>query len=160
MKLHISFRKRLAILAALSLVACVPAIGDARAIGTDRQSHARDASIPQRLTEQESRALISKVHAAQARLRKGDDVYFELLSGAPASFTATMRSPRDVFLAFAFEAPITAERIPSASHTWRPYRLSYRDKENARAIWEVEVVLNINDSVQRVEMINKPPSPF
>jgi hypothetical protein len=147
--------------ASLSLPACGQAI--AQGAEADRGS-AKVAEGPPYLrggvTSSEVTDLVKKLKDLQHQLRKGEQTYFDLLSGANASFRAANVSPREAFLDMAFEKVFIVERVPTQNKLWQPIRMSYRIENDPRSIWEVEVVLGIHGQVERVQMLNKPPAPF
>lgn len=77
------------------------------------------------LTSAEAETIIRNLQAAQRRLRDGESLFFELLSGAPASYSMTMVSPRDAFLRMAFESPTSIERVQTTNRLWQLYKLIF-----------------------------------
>jgi hypothetical protein len=112
------------------------------------------------LTALESVELVSKLSDAQDALRRGEPLYFELLSGAPASYPMTATSPRDAFLSADFNQPFEVERLPPANPSWKPYRLTLLPNGLGNLLWDVEVVLGFYGDIARVEMVYRPPHPF
>jgi hypothetical protein len=110
------------------------------------------------LTQTDAAKIIAVVRAAQEKLRKGENVYFELLSGAPASYEQTKIAPRDVFLALSFETPFSIENKSTGNRLWQPYRFEIMGERSL--VWQVDVVLGINGNLERVEMLARPPHPF
>lgn len=112
------------------------------------------------LNAADAQFVIGRLVEAQGTVRSGNKIYFELLSGAPAAYDATLVAPRQAFLSMRFEHPDVVERLDSPNSLWRPYRLTYFGKKGDELMWEVEVVLGAEDRVERVEMLYKPPPPF
>lgn len=115
----------------------------------------------------EAAALIEKLKEAQAKLGKGDQSYFELLSGSLASNQMTKTSPRDVFLKTQFEKASVIERVRTDNRLWQPFKLSYVGASHSygpsglvQFYWDIEVVLGSSGRIERVQMIYKPPPPF
>lgn len=107
----------------------------------------------------EAEALIAKLDQLQRRLRGGEAVFFQLLSGAPASYPMTTVSPREAFLQLSFEGTASIERVPASNPLWQPFKLVITPNGPGQLMWDVEVVLGINGQVERVEMFYRPPPP-
>lgn len=112
------------------------------------------------LSRQEAIGLVDKVKQAQDRLRAGEPVYFELLSGAPASYPTTEISPRQAFLDADFDRPFDIDRPPIENRLWKPYAITLLPNGPGEPVWDVEVVLGVNDQIERIEMVYRPPAPF
>ena len=108
----------------------------------------------------EAAALIETLRDLQRRLRAGETLTFELLSGAPASYPTTETSPRAAFLALPLDNVFSVERVPTDNRLWRPHRLVIAPDGPGRLIWNVEVVLGITGNIERVQMVHRPPPPF
>ena len=112
------------------------------------------------LTAEEAAALIAKVADAQSRLRKKEQVVFELLSGAPTFYPMTSTAPRDAFLRLPLAKTFSVERKATDNKLWQPYRLIVLPDGPGKLLWDVEVVLGINGQIERIEMLYRPPAPF
>ena len=112
------------------------------------------------LSAAEADELIDKLQDLQRRLRRGENLVFELLSGAPAFYPMTTVSPREAFLRMNFDEAGFIERVQTDNRLWQPYRLVFAPNGPGRTIWDVEVVLGINGDAERVTMIYRPPPPF
>ncbi len=102
--------------------------------------------------------MLGTVKAAQRRLADGEAAYFQLMSGAPAAYEQTRIAPRDAFLALSFDTPFSIEDRNTGNPLWRPYRIEIVGQ--ASLVWQVEVVLGVNDNLERVEIVARPPHPF
>jgi len=105
-------------------------------------------------------ALIGKLKAAQDALRGGGQLYFGLLSGAPAAYPQATLSPRDVFLKADFDRPFEISKPPSDNRLWVPYKIALQPDGPGRIVCDVEVVLGINGQIERVTLYHHPPHPF
>ncbi len=112
------------------------------------------------LSTDEAGALIAKLEDAQRRLRIGEFQRFELLAGSIASYDMINVSPREAFLQVVFEEVWIIERVRTANPLWQPYRLAYAPNGLGQLYWDIEVVLSVDDSIERVVMTYKPPAPF
>ena len=112
------------------------------------------------VTLADAEEVIAKVIEGQSKLRSGEEAYFHLLSGAPASYPMTTTSPRDAFLAADFRQPFSVERLPPANSSWKPYRLILTPNGVGNLLWEVEVVLGFYGQIEKVEMLYRLPHPF
>lgn len=112
------------------------------------------------LNADEATDLINKLKMAQEALRRGDPLYFELLSGAPASYPMTTTSPREAFLSANFDKPFDIERLPPANSSWKPHRLTLLPNGLGNLLWDIKVVLGFYGDIARVEMFYRPPHPF
>lgn len=112
------------------------------------------------LTAEDAAALIAKVADAQSKLKNNEQVVFELLSGAPASYPMTRTPPRDAFLGLPLAKILSVERKTSANKLWQPYRIIVLPEGPGKLLWNVEVVLGINGQIQRIAMLYRPPAPF
>ncbi len=110
------------------------------------------------LTQADAAKIIAVVKAAQENLRRGENLSFELLSGAPAFYEQTKIAPRDAFLALSFETPFSIENRSTGNRLWRPYRFEIVGERSL--VWQVDVVLGINGNLERVEILARPPHPF
>ena len=112
------------------------------------------------LSASEASALLAKVKDAQRRLKTGQFLPFELLAGSLASSEAAKISPRDAFLAVAFDKVWEIQRVRTDNRLWQPFKLAYAPKGLGQLYWDIEVVLGINGNIERVLMVYKPPAPF
>jgi len=108
----------------------------------------------------EADALIRTLRELQSRLRRGDQLTFELLSGALASYPMTRVPPREAFLALSFDDLLSIERVATSNRLWQPHRFVFTPNPPGQLVWDVEVVIGINGNVERVEMTYRPPPPF
>jgi hypothetical protein len=141
----------------LAVMLCLSLAGGAAA-----QQRAGPAPAQLRgLSTGEATALIGRLRAAQAMLKGGGkSLYFELLSGAPASYPMTGVAPRDAFLRMRFEEAFLIERIATDNPLWQPYKLALAPDRPGQPVWHVEVVLGSEGQIDRVTMLYKPPAPF
>lgn len=112
------------------------------------------------LTAEEAAALIAKIAEAQARLKNDEKAYFELQSGAPASYPMTRTAPRDAFLHLPLAKTFSVERKASDNKLWQPYRIIVLPDGPGTLLWDVEVVLGIDGQIERIAMLYRPPAPF
>lgn len=112
------------------------------------------------LTADQASELIGKVADAQAKLKKNELVFFELLSGAPASYPMTRVAPRDAFLGLPLAKIFSVERASSDNKLWQPYRLTVLPDGPGKLLWDVEVIIGSNGQIERIEMVYRPPAPF
>ena len=103
----------------------------------------------------EADLLIGKLRDAQRKLRAGKKLYFELLTGGPASYSIIETSPRRAFLDMNFEKPWSIERQPTTGLR-QPYELTYFP----HLMWKVNVVEGQTGELVRVEMLYTAPPPF
>lgn len=103
----------------------------------------------------DSAFLQSKLAAAQAGLKRGDPLYFYLLSGAPASYSATNIPPRKVFLEAPFDHPVGMLIRPQPN----VFKMEFARDGNA-LVTDVTIVLNIYGELERVELLQRAPNPF
>lgn len=125
--------------------------GSAASSSANRQLSGLDAA--------QANALIGRLQDAQRRLSAGEQLFFELLAGAPASYPMTEMPPRRAFLDMAFERAVIIERVPTSNRLWQPYRLVIASNGPGQLIWDIEVVLGFGDDIERVTMIYRPPPP-
>ena len=112
------------------------------------------------LNAEEAAALIAKIADAQARLKNGEKAYFELLSGAPASYPMTRTAPRDAFLRLPLAKTFRVERKATDNKLWQPYRIIVLPDGPGKLLWDVEVVLGIDGQIERIAMLYSSPAPF
>lgn len=111
------------------------------------------------ITSDEAGTLIAKLVDAQSRIKAGENLTFELLSGAPASYPATKISPRQSFLAMSFGKPYAVERLPTTG-LWQHYQLTYFPPKPDALMWKVDVTTGQLAELVRVEMLYTAPPPF
>jgi hypothetical protein len=132
-----------------------------RAVDEQNQATNRGSRERSARTEALSDAqVIAVLKDLQTRLRAGENVVFELLSGAPASYEMTRVSPRDAFLQLDFAQARAIERVPTANRLWQSYRLKVLPDGPGRPLWEVELIVGAGGNAERVSMVYKPPAPF
>ena len=107
----------------------------------------------------EAGILIAKLEDAQSRIRAGENLTFELVSGAPASYPATKISPRQSFLGMSFGKPYAVEQLPTTG-LWQHYQLTYFPPEPNALMWKVDVTTGQLAELVRVEMLYTAPPPF
>ena len=112
------------------------------------------------LTANEAAKLTEKVADAQFKLKNDEQVVFDLLCGAPASYPMTRVAPRDAFLDLPLTKIFSIERKISDNKLWQPYRIIILPDGPGRLLWDVEVVLGINGEIERIEMLYRPPASF
>ena len=143
----------------LALAVCSPACGQSRPVQS-RPEQPRPAPLQVRgMTAAQAGLLLDTLKDAQARLGRGENLYFELLSGSLASYSMTRVSPREAFLQMKFETAFIIERVPTDNLLWQPYKLAVTDRPG-KLVWDIEVVLGSTGTIERVEMLYKPPAPF
>jgi hypothetical protein len=114
----------------------------------------------QDLTCSDAAVLVSRLKEAQTRLKNGEALYFDLLSGAPASDPMTKVSPRKAFLNVSFDKAFIIERVGPPDSLSQRYKFAYRPDSRAM-IWDIEVLfLFKNERLGRVQMRYGPPPPF
>jgi hypothetical protein len=111
------------------------------------------------LSSTEADALIKNLQSLQRRLRSGESLFFELLSGAPASYAMAAVSPREAFLQLPLDRTFSIERVRTDNQLWQPYKLTVMPNGLGHMFWDVEVVLGVNGDVERVTMLYRPPAP-
>ena len=111
------------------------------------------------LAADEATALIDSLQQAQNSLRRGDQLYFELLSGAPAAYPMTNTSPREAFLSADFSHPFQVRRLPSAG-TPKVYRVILAPNGLGKLLWDVSVAFGYSGQLDRFEMVYRPPRPY
>ena len=148
-------RSMLAIVLACFAVSSLPAAG--QGVGSPSASK---TPFLRGLTQDEANSIVAKLQELQKQLRSGEKVYFQLLSGAPASYPETTLSPRELFLEMPFEKTRWFERIPNGNPLWKPHKLTIQLNGPGSLVWEVEVVVGFNGNIERVEMFYQPPAPF
>jgi len=112
------------------------------------------------LTPEAAAELIAKLQAAQARLRRGEPVHFELLSGASASHRMATVAPCDAFLDLSLDRPFSIRKPPSDNRLWNPHRIVVLPSGPGQFLWDIEVVLGLSGRIERVSMTYRPPPPF
>ncbi len=112
------------------------------------------------VTPREATDLIAKLEDAQRLLKAGKFQSFELLAGSIASYDKTKVSPREAFLQVPFRSVWNVERVRSDNKLAQPYRLAYAPDGLGKPYWDIEVVLDINNDIDRVSMTYRPPAPF
>ncbi|HET7708946.1 MAG TPA: hypothetical protein VFK50_05350 [Sphingomicrobium sp.] len=115
----------------------------------------------QDLTCSDAAMLVSRLKEVQTRLKNGEDLYFDLLSGAPASDPMTKVSPREAFLNVSFDKAFIVERVGPPDNLSQRYKFAYRPDRAKPMIWDIEVLfLFKNERLGRVQMRYGPPPPF
>jgi hypothetical protein len=138
---------------------CSPAGAAANAAPPTKAPAARALHL-KGLTSDEAGALIESLTALQRRLRRGDKLLFELLSGAPAASPMARLSPREAFLRMPFDTAFIIERVPTDNRSWQPFKLAIAPNGPGQPIWDIEVVVEADGRVERVQMVYKAPAPF
>ena len=104
--------------------------------------------------------MIDKLKQAQTRLHSGEELYFDLLSGAKASDRMARVSPREAFIKMSFEKAFIIARVRRGKLT-QSYRFAYKPAGAGQEIWDVEVLLGFSDErIFRVQMFYGRPAPF
>ncbi|MFC5344781.1 hypothetical protein ACETK8_01455 [Brevundimonas staleyi] len=140
--------------AAISLAGSVPA-----AAQSAPPAEAHEPRL-QGLTAEEAAVLILKLQEAQEKLRRGEAMYFELLSGAPASYAQTTLTPREAFLAADFSRPFQITRPRIDNPLWKPHQVILAPDGPGNLLADVEVVLGFYGDLERVRIYYRPPHPF
>src|SRR4051812_4275936 len=120
------------------------------------------AAAPARLeglTEAQAAQLIGTLREAQRGLRAGEKLYFDLLSGAPASYDMTKVSPREAFLGLDLGQLFSIARLDRNRVALDTYRVTVQP-ERGGLLWDVEIRLGSSGNLERVEMFYRPPAPF
>lgn len=114
----------------------------------------------QNLSCAEATELIEQLKDAQSKLKAGEKLYFELLSGAPALDPMTKVSPRDAFLRMPFERAFIIKRVETDNRLWQPYKIAVRPTGSNGSIWDIEAVRGFSGEIQQVRMRYGSPPPF
>ena len=112
------------------------------------------------LSAEDAAAVIGKLKEAQDKLRQGERLTFELLSGAPAFYEMNGVPPREAFLNASFDQPFSVRKLPPENQSWNPYRIELLPNGTGQLMWDVEVILGFYGEISRVEMYYRPPLPF
>ena len=118
-----------------------------------------DVHLHDGIERAEAQALIERLAAGQRSLSDGT-AYFDLLSGAPASYSTNEISPRDAFLALDWSDVRFVKRFETGNRFQKGYRLSVMPEGLGQLFWEVTVILGAEGDLERVEMYYRPPAPF
>jgi hypothetical protein len=105
-------------------------------------------------------ALIGKLKAAQDALRGDGQLFFGLLSGAPAAYPQARLSPREAFLKADFERPFEIRKPASDNPLWVVHQITLLPEGPGRIVCDAEVVLGIHGQIERVTLYYRPPHPF
>lgn len=111
------------------------------------------------IADDEADAIVKELQKMQDQLRKGEKVYFQLISGSIASYPETAISPRQVFLDMPFETTAWFRRTSTSNPLWKPYKLDIPTAPGS-LVWDIEVVIGFYGNIERVEMFFRPPHPF
>jgi len=148
---------------AIGLALVIAADSAAAQAGARAEIQAPSAPLKRYLrgvTDQQADELIAKLKEDQKQLKEGKDLYFELLSGAPASYEMNNVAPRAAFLAADFGRIWEVEHKDSGNPLWQPYRLSVIHTALGEPYWDVEVALGFYGQIEQVKMFYRPPAPF
>ena len=104
--------------------------------------------------------LIRDLEAAQAKLRSGEKIYFALLSGASASHDSANLGARDAFLAMDWAKTLRVSEMDPGNSYWTGYRLQLTPDGYGNMVWDVRIWRNVSGNFERIELFNRPPSPF
>lgn len=107
-----------------------------------------------------ARVLIATLRDAQTRLKAGDAMYFELLSGAPASYPTTETSPRQALFDLPLDKTWSIIRVANDNPNWTAYDIDILPEGHRRLMWEVRVLVRSDGDLERVVMEYGPPPPF
>jgi hypothetical protein len=132
----------------------------ASAAAAQQASAPAAAAILHGLSASDAGALIKDLQDLQRQLKNGEKVFFELLSGAPASFPETEISPREAFLQMPFDKAIMIERARTDNRYRQPFKVIIAPHGRGLAIWKVEVMRDFGGRIERVTMVHGPPLPF
>lgn len=109
------------------------------------------------ISREEADSLIAKLELAQSRLTRGEQQFFTLLFGAPASYEQSKLSPRQVFLDLPFKRVSTIRRI-GRDRVLERLNLEYEPRGPGQLYWDIEVQL-FSGNIERVAVIYKIPPP-
>lgn len=107
----------------------------------------------------EGQALIGKLQALQQELKRGENPYFDLLAGAPASFPLAAVPPRELFLELPFDQAFHILRERTDKAVKAAYRLMVPHPAG-KLMCHVEAVVGFYDEIERVEILCRPPPPL
>jgi hypothetical protein len=121
----------------------------------------------EKLEPAEQQALLGQLRLAQNALKKGEWVPFVLTLGAMASNEMTKVTPREAFLKFDFAKVKTIERVKTEGRILRPHIITYVDGSYSVGpmgrvpfLWDIEVITGPADTIERVNMLYRPPVYF
>ena len=108
----------------------------------------------------EAEALVRDLEAVQAKLRSGEKIFFALLSGAPASYDTVNLGAREAFLAMDWNKTLRISTMDPGNSYWTGYRLELLPDGFGHMVWDVRIRRNVSGDFERIELFNRPPSPF
>ena len=107
--------------------------------------------------------VLDALRQEQAKLRDGRNTYFDLSSGAPASYDQNRIGPRDAFVALDLDDVWQIERKSRDGEVFPRYQLTLMPDGHNAPIWTVDVTMTWPRDVMRiieVAMFYGPPAPF
>ena len=108
----------------------------------------------------EATQLILDLQDAQTKLRSGEKIFFSLLSGAPASYDAANLGARDAFISLDWGRALNVRKMDPGNPHWTGYHLELLPDGYGELVWDVRVWRNASGNFARIELFNRPPSPF
>ena len=123
----------------------------------------RPAEHLRSLDADEASRMLDALRSEQTRLRNGEKAFFDLSSGAPASYDQNRIGPRDAFVDLDLDHVWQIERKSPEGETFPLYELTIIPNGHNAPIWTVEVRMTWPKDVTRiiaVRMFYGPPPPF
>lgn len=111
----------------------------------------------------EAARVLEAVRSEQAKLANGEDAYFDLYSGAPASYAQSSVSPRDTFLNLDFSDVYHIRRESPPGEPVQRYEITIIPDVPDSPVWEIEVLIgwaNRKAPVERITIFYTLPPPF
>ncbi len=115
------------------------------------------------LDEGEASRVLDALRSEQEKLTNGEDTYFDLYSGAPASYDQNRIGPRDAFVDLDLGNVWQIERKSPKGEVFPVYKITLVPDGANAPIWTIEVKMTWPRDVTRiieVTMFYGPPAPF
>ncbi|GAB5349794.1 hypothetical protein [Alteriqipengyuania sp. 357] len=115
------------------------------------------------LDASEASLVLGALRREQAKLKNGEKAYFELSSGAPASYDQNRIGPRDAFVDLNLDDVWLIERKSPKGEVFPRYEITVAPNGGNAPLWTIEVTMTWPRDVTRiieVTMFYGPPAPF
>ena len=115
------------------------------------------------LDASEASLLLGALRREQASLKNGEKAFFELYSGAPASYDQNRIGPRDAFVDLNLDHVWLIERKSPDGEIFPRYEITVAPNGFDAPVWKLEVTMTWPRDVTRiieVKMLYGPPPPF
>lgn len=108
----------------------------------------------------ERNLVLEKIYQAQKNIKSGKFEGFKISLSSIVSYKESKVSPRSAFLGISPKGIIKVDRVFNKNSPGKHYRIKYSENIRNNTSWDIDVIMNTNSQIEKVDISFMPPAPF